>query len=73
MNTSVAYSAKVFDSPIGRICTTAAPSMTVTATCGVFVTDDYIVVSRHPTGSDFSPVLVSQMKTVLEDISDFRA
>ena len=34
MNTTFSYSAKVFDSPFGEICTT--PSRTVTSTCRVF-------------------------------------
>ena len=55
MNTSCAYSAKVFDSPIGRKCTTAAPSRTLTSTDGVFVTTESLLSSRHPTRSDFCP------------------
>ena len=34
MNTTLSYSAKLFDSPFGEICTT--PSRTVTSTCRVF-------------------------------------
>ena len=50
MNTTSAYSAKVLNSPFGKICTT--PSVTVTSTCGVFVTGESLLVSRHPTRSD---------------------
>ena len=71
MNTTSAYSAKVFDTPFGETCTT--PSMTVIFTCEVFVTAESLLVSMHPTRSDFPHVSVSQMKTVLEDISYFRA
>ena len=39
---------------------------------GILVTAESPLVSRNPTRSD-PPVSVSQMKTVLEDISDFRA
>ena len=66
MNTTFSYSAKVFDSPFGEICTT--PSRTE----GILVTDESPRVSRNPTRSD-PPVSVSQVKTVLGDISDFRA
>ena len=42
MNATSAYSAKVFDSPFGEICTT--PSMTVIFICEVFVTAESLLV-----------------------------
>ena len=58
MNTSCAYSVKVFNSPTGRKCTTAAPSRTLTSTDGVFVTAESFLPSRHPTTSDFCPCFI---------------
>ena len=46
--------------------------MTIIFTCEVFVTAESLLVSMHPTRSDFPHVSVSKMKTVLEDISYFR-
>ena len=45
------------------MCTT--PSITFNYTCGVFVKAESLLVSRHPTRSDPTPVSVSQMKTML--------
>ena len=71
MNTTFSYSAKVFDSPFGEICTT--PSRTVTSTCRVFSWQLNLPESRGIKLDLAPPGSVSQMKTVLEDISDFRA
>ena len=67
MNTTSAYSSKVFDTMFEEICTT--PSMTVISTCEVFVTAESLLVSIwfHTCFS------FPDKKTVLEDIYYFRA
>ena len=73
MNTSFAYLAKNVDSLIGRKCIAAAPPMTVTSTNEEFETGETFLVSRHPTRSDLFPCSLFHMKSVMEDISGFRA
>ena len=71
MNTTFSYSAKVFDSPFGRNMHNTIQDCYFHMQ-GILVTAESPLVSMHPTRS-VPPVSVSQMKTVLEHISDFRA
>ena len=54
MNTSLAYSTNVLDSPTSRKCTAAAPSMNLNSVGGVVVTVKLVLLfdSRQPTRSD---------------------